>query len=610
MTSHKINTIIDSFEQVVHKQKQNTAYISENRILSYSDLNSEANKLARVLLERNVRPGDIVAVAMERGADYLISILAILKVGAAYWPINVNTAPDFQNHHIRFIGAKLHITKSPFANKFEFPEDKTLICDNMRYEIDMHDDSNLELKIKKNSLIYVIFTSGTTKEPKAIEMSNRVIANLISWQIKQIPTSRKVRVGNLSAVNFDVFSQEIFTTLLSGHALVEISEEQRMDPMLLMKALNDYEINILFTPNVIFQNLITLANERMPLPSTLEMVIVAGEALKISPQIKSAFKQHGNCQLVNQYGPSETHVVTNHVLDKNSDNWPDLPSIGNPIDKAKIYILNEELKPVVKGQIGEIYIAGPVLANGYYRSPELTSERFINDVIAKDNTLMYKTGDLGKITKQGDIRFIGRNDGQIKVKGHLVSLLNIEVSINNYYPGIQCVVTSGINNLFGRYIVAFIAGIEPNIFDQSISQLKQHLSEILPEYAIPSFYIKMDSIPMTDRGKVDYRKLPDPFARKLTTKKVKDNASINNKVANIIASELNITNFNLDANFFEIGFDSLSLTKLCHKLNSFFHCDLSVMDVFLHPSTPAITELLLSRGVNVHPATQTTEGDN
>ena len=335
------------------------------------------------------------------------------------------------------------------------------------------------------------------------------LVNLLSWQQKQF-TNEKRRVLQFASLNFDVSFQEIFSTLCYGSELFLINSNRRKDIACLLDDLGRYRITHLFIPYIVLQN---LAEYILPLSynaSSLEEIIVAGEQLKLTDHIQALISKN-KIKLVNQYGPTEAHVVSSYVIDSNSD-LIILPPIGRPIDNTTLYILgdNNQLAPI--GVPGELNIGGVQVARDYLNLPGLTAEKFVNDPFSKQpGKRMYKTGDLARWLPDGNIAYLGRKDDQVKVRGYRIKLGEIESVIQDSGMVKQVVVLAKEDNAGNKNLVGYI--VLSGMFDRET--LSSYVKNKLPEYMVPALWVEMEHLPITRNGKIDKKALPNPVAGKM-----------------------------------------------------------------------------------------------
>ncbi|PAU94009.1 hypothetical protein CK503_10115 [Aliifodinibius salipaludis] len=373
-----------------------------------------------------------------------------------------------------------------------------------------------------------------------------------------------------SSISFDVSFQEIATTIASGETLFLINDNERRDPRILLKILSDLEIERLFIPFVALRSLIEVAITTDRIPGSLKEVITAGEQLRVDAGLRQFFTKLSHSVLENQYGPSETHVVSAYLLDQDPSTWSDLPPIGKPIKNTDIYILDESLEPVNKGETGELYLAGQNLAHGYIGRKELTDNVFIPNPLDKsDHPILYKTGDLGFYNKDGDIEFLGRADHQIKIRGYRVEPGEINI-VGARYPGIVQCITHAVHDQEShpQLVIYYVPQKAGEINEE---KFKAYLDEQLPDYMMPAFVMKIENIPYTPSGKVDFKSLPTPDKQVSDAEgKIDYQSDTESRLAKIWRDLLGFQSISRSSDFFNLGGDSLNAVTLFMKIEEEF----------------------------------------
>jgi len=365
------------FEEQVQKTPDEVAVLFEQEQLTYQELNCQANKLAHYLQSMGVSPDVLVGICLRRSVEMVVGVLGILKAGGAYVPMD----PAYPIERIAYMlensQASVILTTKNLLPRLPKNQAKVICLDAQWGVVSQESDLNPSCSISRENLAYVIYTSGSTGKPKGVAMKHLALTNLICWQLENTTVSPKAKTLQFAPISFDVSFQEIFSTWCGGGTLVLISEELRRDPVALLHLFRAKQIERLFLPFVALQQLAQTTQTLGLIPTSLREVITAGEQLQITPAIANLFSQLKDCSLHNQYGPSESHVVTASTLKGSTDNWSALPPIGRPIVNTQIYILDQFAQPVPVGTPGELYIGGVCLARGYLNRPELTAERFI-----------------------------------------------------------------------------------------------------------------------------------------------------------------------------------------------------------------------------------------
>ncbi|MDJ0518324.1 MAG: amino acid adenylation domain-containing protein, partial [Trichodesmium sp. MO_231.B1] len=368
--------IYQLFESQVEKTPDAIAVIFGEEKLTYSELNNQANQLAHYLQKLGVKPESLVAICVERSLEMVVGLLGILKAGAAYVPLD----PNYPSERLAYMisDSQLSVLLTQESLLTSLPEHQAqIVCLDRDWEaIEEFSTANLSSGVTPENLGYIIYTSGSTGKPKGVAMSQRALVNLIMWQKEEANVGEGARTLQFSPISFDVSFQEFFATWYSGGTLVLVSQEVRRDSFALMKFMVETQIERIFLPFVALQQLATVAAQCQVLPPLRE-IITAGEQLQVTPDLVVMMNRLPDCKLQNQYGPSESHVVSAYTLEGAAKNWQKLPPIGRPIANNQLYILDINLEPVPISVPGELYIGGVGLANGYLNRPNITAERFI-----------------------------------------------------------------------------------------------------------------------------------------------------------------------------------------------------------------------------------------
>ncbi|WP_317045035.1 polyketide synthase [Flavobacterium segetis] len=559
----------------------------EDKIMTYSELEKEVSKVHLDVLEfaNNER---IIGLSATRGVDQIISMLAILKSGKAYLPIDFS----YPKIVLQKIIANSNL-KFCLSNKVQEP---IVIEMGLRLLKKSNKPNITESRqdLMSENGAYILYTSGTTGDPKGVCMGQDAIINLIHWQNENSISKKGTITLQFAPLTFDVSFQEIMATLSTGGTLVLIEESIRLDMRALLYFLKKHQINRIFLPFVALQALAEAAINNKVFPYSLKEIMTAGEQLKITPTIRSFFEALNNCILYNQYGPTECHVVTQLKLVGNPELWPALPSIGKPITKTSIFILNQNQEIVADTEIGELYIAGVCLAEGYLNNKQLTEKSFIDWKLPEGkNIRLYRSGDIARYLENGNIEFLGRKDDQIKIRGHRIELAEIELIINSLNSVKQAVVLSS-NHLGESQIVAYIQVKDLSI---DITNIRNEVLKLLPVYMVPSYFILIENLPFTSSGKIDKKALPipqyirpdsAPILRKPATK-------IEHDIVKIWHEQLQIPIIGIDDNFFEMGGSSLLTQRLVFQLNKQMNLNVSATNIYQYPTISLLIKYLEER---------------
>lgn len=579
-------TSLERFQATASSQPGKTALIDPARRWTYAELNSAANQLARRLAECGVGSDDRVLHAFARGGEAIAAVLAILKIGAAYVPIDVSLPLERLQYLVSQSQAScLLVSSEEVAAKLPLHNLPSIIIDSERDELSKLHDGNIGLAADPLSLVYVIFTSGSTGIPKGVEMCHRCVENLLSWQ-DNVFGSKGPRTLHFAPMSFDVSYQEIFAALGNEGTLIVADEDQRRDPAELLRLIQHERVERIYMPFVALQQLAQQAVIQGCPALNLRDIVAAGETLKISEDIRRWISSLDECRLHNQYGPSETHIVTHYTLPQDADQWLRLPSIGRPTLGATALIVDKQLNPVPAGAVGELCIGGQGVGRGYLGNPRETAASFVPNPLDDSGERMYRTGDLARFRPDGELEFLGRNDDQIKIRGFRVEPGEIEHALREC-PGIRDAVVVCDTDAASaeRKLVAFL--LPHQDFDASVD-LHTQLSSKLPAYMVPSEFSVRDEFPLTGSGKVDRRRLASGDGRKLQY--VREHIAARNPVeaalVEIYQEVLQIDDVSVNDDFFRLGGHSLSTVKVCSRIRQRLGVDIPVHCIFDAP-TPA-----------------------
>lgn len=569
------------FEEQVKQTPYNIAVKLNDRTLTYKELNEKSNQLAHFLQKQGVNNETLVGIYMDRSIEMIVGLLAVLKSGGAYVPLDPQYPKDRISYMISDSELSILLTQEKYISTL--PKEIKAICMDHYQELLAEEPiENVQNTTNLENLAYVIYTSGSTGKPKGVMMKHKTVTNLIQWQCQDSRLELGDKTLQFTTLSFDVAIQEIFSTWCSGGELVLINEELRQDFYELSSFIVKENIARLFLPFVALQQLADVFLSTDLLPINLKEVITAGEQLQITANIKELFKKLKDGALYNQYGPTESHVVTSYKLDKNPEKWPSLPPIGYSLPNSKLFVLDEYQQPIPAGIIGELYIGGDVLAKGYKNKPELTKKRFIASPFSTSKSeILYRTGDLVRYLPNGAIEFIGRADDQVKVRGFRIELGEIESHLS-HLPNISEAVVSVYGNTAGeKRLVAYLVA-NTQISPKEISQT---LKDKLPEYMVPKQYVQLESLPLTPSGKIDRRALPQPSMNEfLEDSYIEPKTQLEKQVAKIWCDVLDMHHVGIEDNFFELGGHSLLATKLVFKIRKFFQLEIPLRALFENPT--------------------------
>lgn len=588
-------TLLDLFEEQVKKKPNRTALVFGTLHLTYKQLNEKANQLANYLVKSyRIKPDDLIALLLDRNEQIIICILAIWKSGGAYVPIDADYPIERIGYILGDTQAKVLLLNNRLKNKLN-----KLINQQLNYEIiDVDNQKTHEIinqESKKNiinacsslNLAYVIYTSGTTGNPKGVMIEHRSVINILNYLIKYVykkPRGHRepLKITAFTSYSFDVSVSEFFVPLLSGNELHILNNEQRKDIKSTSEYIKNKRINYLYLPPILLANL-----PKIPHPSLIG-IIYAGEPC--DKQTASYWSQHTN--LYNYYGPTETTIYTTGLKINNNE----VELIGVPVQNTTAYILDiyKNLQP--PGIIGELYIGGIGLAKGYLNRKELTKEKFILNKFQLEeeknmglNTHVYSTGDLVRWASNGNIEYIGRDDSQIKIRGHRIELKEIGAIVLKY-PGIKNVFVTSVDHSYEENIAItdehLVCYYISDVFIQR-SLLEEYLSLHLPDFMIPNIFIHLTYLPVTPTGKLDKNALPTPDFENSDNYSPPSNEK-EKIVCDAFSVILSVKKISIYDSFFKIGGNSIKAISLATELQKNF--DVNISDIYLLKSPFKIAE--------------------
>ncbi|MDQ3981472.1 MAG: non-ribosomal peptide synthetase, partial [Actinomycetota bacterium] len=529
-----------------------------------------SNRLARHLVEHGVARGDLVAVVLERGPDLVVSLLAVLKAGAAYLPIDPEHPPRRTAFMLDDAEARVAVTAAGGVDA-----DRVVSLERDAAAIAAGDSADLGLPGDAGDVAYAIYTSGSTGTPKGICIPHRAVARLVldTDYVKLGPHSVVAQMSNAS---FDAATFEIWGALLNGGLVAGIEKDVALDAPRLRPALERSGVDTAFLTTALFNQLVA---EDSSLFSSLETVMTGGESHDPS-MIRRCLAADPPRQLLNVYGPTETTTfATYYRIERVPEGATSIP-IGRPIANTKVHVLDPAMNPVPVGVPGEIHIGGPGLATGYLDRPELTKERFVPDPFsAGEGERLYKTGDLGRYLPSGDVEFLGRIDSQVKVRGFRVELGEVEAVLAEH-PAVSETVVTVTGAAGDKRLVAYVVGGVP------VAELRRFVSERVPYYMVPSAYVALDALPLNANGKVDRRALPAPDggASGALEDRVAPRNPTEEKLASIWEELLGGGPVGIHDGFFELGGHSLLATQMVSRIRDAFAVELELRAVFEAPT--------------------------
>ncbi|QWX82697.1 amino acid adenylation domain-containing protein [Cellulophaga sp. HaHaR_3_176] len=526
----------------------------ENTTISYKELELQANRLSHYFIEQNVKAGDIVAVALPRSIELVVSLIAIMQCGATYLPLD----PNYPKKRLEFMlddsEANILISSKEFSLSLN-TKASVLTYEDVFSNLSKYSEKPLPLKVGNNEVAYILYTSGSTGKPKGVSVTHKSLVNFLYSMMKEPGINETDRLLSITTISFDIAGLELFLPLLSGATLVIANDETAKDSRLMLHLLESEKITMLQATPTTWQMLLDAGWEKL-LPIK---AICGGEMLPL-PLSKKILNRVD--ELWNVYGPTETTIWSTVKQIKKDD---ELITIGEPIANTQIYILNEKGLLVGSGKTGEICIAGTGVAKGYWKRPELTAEKFVENKFDADfKTKLYRTGDLGKLLPTGDILCLGRIDHQVKIRGHRIELGEIEEALDAEEE-----IQSSVVLVDSNHLTAFIIPTNLEKFSEdNITKWKKNLFNKLPDYMVPKNYNMVSNFPTTLNGKIDRKSLLENNLSKKTNEA--DYTAPRNKTEQIVGDiwkeALNLDSIDIFTNFFELGGHSLIAVKVMVNL--------------------------------------------
>ncbi|WP_343746563.1 non-ribosomal peptide synthase/polyketide synthase [Chitinophaga sp.] len=589
--------VIDLFEAQAQQTPDAVAVVFGTEQYTYRQLNERANQLAHYLRKKGVVENTLIPVCMSRSPEMITAIVGILKAGATYVPVD----PAYPEVRIRYILADTDFTlmitdaRSQTVLPADIATERILTLSATAGEAVLSGQpvTDPDRYTSPDKLTYLIYTSGSTGQPKGVEMPDKALFNLLCWQQQEIDTRTPKRILQFASINFDVSFQEIFFTLSFGGSLHLVDEQRRKDMAVLMEQINTEKINCLFLPYVVLKNLVEYAQESGIYPQYLQEVVTAGEQLKLSNDLR-LFLEKGNTRLHNQYGPTEAHVVSAYTIQPEDYTHRVLPPIGKPIANTKLYILDANGNPCPVGVPGELFIGGVQVAKGYLHLPELTAERFMADPFDVTGAgRLYKTGDVCCWLPDGNINYLARKDDQVKIRGNRVEIGEVESVLGQCDLVAQCVVLVKNDQYGNKRLVAYV--VPQQHFGKD--ELRTWMQSRLPEYMVPSLFITLPELPLTNNGKVNKRALPEADLSALGgAGYVAPRNLTEQQLAGIWSTLLQVEKISVHDNFFELGGHSLLAMRLQSALRKQMEVEMAVKSIFANPTIARLAAFIRQHG--------------
>src|SRR5688572_18712210 len=553
------------FEQQVARTPAATALMCGETRLTYAELNARAERVAERLRELGAGPESLVGLLGHRSAELIVNMLGILKSGAAYVPAD----PAYPEQRLQQIFAEANCELLINEVGAAAPPIKAGLEKN---------------RLQPDHVAYVLYTSGSTGRPKGVAITHRSAVAMVQWALETYSPAQLSGTLASTSICFDLSVFEIFAPLSCGGAVI-LAENALALPQLPAAG----EVTLINTVPSAMAELVRMK----AVPASVEVVNLAGEALS-RELVQEVYEHTSARQVWNLYGPSEDTTYSTFALIEADSN--EKPSIGRPINNTRAYVLDEQMEPMAPGTIGELYLAGDGLARGYLGRPELTAERFVPDPFAVEGGgRLYRTGDLARHRRDGELEYVGRVDHQVKLRGYRIELGEVEAALRSHEAVQEAVVVvheraGGTPAVPGsgsdKRLVAYVVGEQSRTV--SPSELRSFLAERLPEFMIPSAFVRLEALPLSPNGKLDRRALPEPDWKQAEQKTAVSKTPIEEILCGIWSSVLQVEEIGVDENFFARGGHSLLATRVVSRIKTAFAVELPLRTLF---EAPTVAEL-------------------
>jgi len=589
VTYDEQDTIVSLFEKAAIKFPENIALKVDDRSITYAELNEKSGQLARVLKEQYfVQPEDLVVLHTNRTEWMIVSILAVLKAGAAYVPID----PAYPSSRIEYILTDSQSKLMLFDGEVS-EETRSLVPEGVQQvQIESVDyqGATCTVDVQPEQLAYVIYTSGTTGNPKGVLIEHRNVNRLLFNDDDLFDFNEHDVWSLFHSYCFDFSVWEMYGALLKGGKLVMVPKEIAQDSTAFFNFLNTEHITVLNQTPTAFRSL-SHANHKQfdSMPLNVRYVIFGGEALM--PEILEPWKKaYLSCKLINMYGITETtvHVTYKEITDNEIQSNKSL--IGDPIPTLSCYVLDQDLKPVSIGVVGELCVGGAGVARGYHNRPELTAERFVDDPFNPGQKI-YRSGDFARILSDGEIEYIGRKDEQVKIRGHRIEIGEIETALLKLELIDDAVVLASKNQLGEYELSAYVICENPD--GLNVSELRSQLQAQLPAYMVPGYFIALNTFPLTSNGKLDKKALPAiSDVASSSNEYVAPRNEIDSSLVAIWEDILTREQIGIRDNFFDLGGHSLKATRVLTRIQEEFGVKIDLKNLFIDPTIEHLSDYI------------------
>jgi len=567
-------SVIEQFEHQATNHPDKDAICFGQECYSFESLNNQVNQLAHYLVRKNIGPNNRVGILLKRSPEYVISVMAILKTGATFIPIPANYPEERILYMLQDSGASLLVGNSETLAIVN-TDIETISLDSVKEQVEKNSKSNLNCTIAKRSTAFIIYTSGSTGKPKGVVVSHESLAHYIDWTEKTYVKFDNLAMPLFTSVGFDITLNAVFLPLVCGGTIHIYQEQEGHTDLAILDVIKDNKINYLkLTPSHL--NLLKDDNHQ---DSKIKVMAVIGEEFKADLALKIKEVFHNNLKLYNEYGPAEATIgcIYKEFTGK-VDNFS--APIGVAIRNMEAYLLDEYKNAVPHGVVGELYLEGIGLADGYWGKPELTSQKFLPNPFKKDSKI-YQTRDLARMDENGVLEYLGRTDFQVKIKGHRIELGEIESLISDFEPVKESVVIVS-DKKESKVLTAFFTCKK----EFELEDLQAQLAKKLPSYMVPTHYQYLDSFPLSPNGKIDRLALQkiETTAIEAQSNYEAPQTEIEELLTGIWKEVLKETKIGITDNFIAVGGHSLAAIRITSRINSEIELDFKLNKIFELPT--------------------------
>jgi amino acid adenylation domain-containing protein/FkbH-like protein len=585
-------TVHELFEETAERTPEATAVVFGMQKLTYAELNARSNQLANYLREYRIAPNTPIGLSVRPSVEMVVGMLAILKVGGAYVPLDANYPSDRLAFMLRDTQTPVMLTQQQLLDRIPADFPNVVCLDRDWQQISRRSRENLANRATADNLAYVMYTSGSTGQPKGVKVRHRGVTRLV-LNTNYVQLDRTDRLGQISNISFDAATFEIWGALLNGGQLVGITNDVAISPKEFARELKEKRITTIFLTTALFAQIAIEAPDAF---ESLRTVIMGGEVL--DPNfVRAVLRSRPPRRLVHAYGPTENTTFTScYEIQHVREDAADVP-IGRPISNTQIYILDSALKPVPVGVPGELYTGGDGLAEGYWNRPELTSEKLIPNpfvdhatVDSRHSAMLYRTGDLARYLPDGNIQFLGRIDEQVKIRGFRIELGEIETTLRSHPAIRECAVAVLGRGPDKRLVAYFVPKKDKQ---PTVRDLRAFIKKTLPDYMIPSAFVPIQTLPLSPNGKLDRKALPEPkFALTETESYQQPRDEIEARLAKVWEEVLDTRPIGIRDKFFDLGGHSLLAVRLVSRIDEEFSKKIRVASVFQSPTIEELAWLI------------------